>query len=522
MQRGEPLVLETGERARERGDPAEVGHRRPPRGADALDRHVEQPLEPLLDELAHVVGQELARDRHSPLVGEPAEPDRRAPQRERVARAGRALAEPEDRHEPVELVRRGEDPAVGARGQRRVGGVGKVLLVDRPHDLVGPAGEARVLGADVPLEVGELADELGRLVGLRQPRRLDPVRPRPEALDEVDEPLRLVGERAGAGDVGDRPELRRERVDPLRDVAVEREAGVVEAVLEHRDVAGEDGRRVAAVGDDGEAVAAEREVALVRLHRRFDHAPRQPQEALVEGRVEHERALDQVHDLVELAERVAPVAVLGQPLLDRPPPLALVGLDAGRANRARVRPRALDRHGAVAEPVAVRRRSGGDSFELDRDGLVVQLRAEPAHRPREAERRPPAHRLPELEPAHDRGEPLRQRIPHVLAGHGHPEEAVALLQRLRLDAVPLREARRGLLPQRHGRALHPLVGRPFRQALDEDDEPPRPYPDLCRRPSELAPRRGRAAAPPPRGRHAPAAPRSRSRAAGQAADSTSR
>ena len=57
-------------------------------------------------------------------------------------------------------------------GQRPAGGVGQVLLLDRPADGLGVAGEPRVLGADVALELGELAHELGGLVGLREPRRL--------------------------------------------------------------------------------------------------------------------------------------------------------------------------------------------------------------------------------------------------------------------------------------------------------------------------------------------------------------
>ena len=170
------------------------------------------------------------------------------------------------------------------------------------------AGEPRVLGADDSLELGELAHELRGLVGLREPGGLARVLVAAELPDELDEPRRLVGERAAALDERDPLEPARELVDADGDVAVEREGRVLEPRVEHPRVAGADDVHVSAGRHDREAVLAEREVPLVALHGGDDHALGQAEEALVELRSEDERPLDHVHDLLELAERVLPVA----------------------------------------------------------------------------------------------------------------------------------------------------------------------------------------------------------------------
>ena len=128
-----------------------------------------------------------------------------------IARARRPLPEPERDVERVDLVRGREHAAGLGRRQRRVRRVGQVLLVDRGADGLGIAGEPRVLGADVTLELGELAHELGRLVGLREPRRLERRLAAAERLDELRQPLGLVRERAGALEERDRAEPLRER-----------------------------------------------------------------------------------------------------------------------------------------------------------------------------------------------------------------------------------------------------------------------------------------------------------------------
>ena len=72
------------------------------------------------------------------------------------------------------------------------------------------------------------------------------------------------------------------------------------------------------------------------LHRRHDHSLGQPQEPLVERALEDDRALDEMHDLVELAERIAPFSERVEPFDDQPPPLVLVGLDVRRAQGAEI------------------------------------------------------------------------------------------------------------------------------------------------------------------------------------------
>src|SRR5204863_9344363 len=101
-------------------------------------------------------------------------------------------------------------------------------------------------------------------------------------------------ERAGACKKGDRIEASGESVDPCRNISLEGEGRVLEPRLEHLRVAGRDDVGLAAVRDQREAVALDREVALVRLHRRHDHALRKLKEALVEAAVKHNRLLDEV------------------------------------------------------------------------------------------------------------------------------------------------------------------------------------------------------------------------------------
>ncbi len=142
--------------------------------------------------------------------------------------------------ERVDLVRRREHaPALG-RGQRPAGGIGQVLLLDRSAHRLGVAGQARVLGADPALELRELAYELGGLVGLRQPGRLERRVSPTEPLDQLLQPLGLVGERASAFEERDARQARRQAVDPGLDVALEAEGGIVEAVLQDLRVAGAD------------------------------------------------------------------------------------------------------------------------------------------------------------------------------------------------------------------------------------------------------------------------------------------
>ena len=338
------------------------------------------------------------------------------------------------------------------------------MLVDRRTDRVGVARGARVLGADVALKIGKLPDELRSLVGLREPRRLTRIVVAAEPLDERDEPFGLVGKRACALEERNRVEPGGELLDPDGEIALEGESGVVEPALEHTLVASDHELRVAPVRDEREPRAGEREVALVGLHRGLDHAGRQREEALVEPAFEDGDALDEVDDLLELPERVAPA--VRQRLDDLAAPLGGIGLDTVRAERVRVtlRRRNLDPSGgeAVAERGAVAE-----------DDCLVEPGAEPAHRTREP--KPvglPLHRLRERKRIEHRRKPLGQR----LAGHLDAEEAVALLELVDRHAVTLREAGGGLVPERERRALDPLRRRLTRDVVDDHREPA--WPDV--------------------------------------------
>ena len=243
-----------------------------------------------------------------------------------------------------------------------VGRVRQVLLVDRGRDRLRVAGEPRVLGADVTLELRELAHELGRLVGLGQSRRLERRLATAERLDELRKPLRLVAKEPAPGEERDRTEpLRRGSSIPtlrsrsnVNDASSSRPSTTFSKPAAHR-------VRVAAVRDEREAVLAEREGADVVLDRGLDDPARELQVALVEPPVDDDGVLDQEDDLVEDAVRVAPAAEASSAstICAR---RALVGLDVGGAQRLDVRRgiSALPRAGREPVPTdARRRRSSG-------------------------------------------------------------------------------------------------------------------------------------------------------------------
>src|SRR5205085_1980892 len=151
-------------------------------------------------------------------------------------------------------------------------------------------------------------------------------------------------------------ELFGERVDPPPHVALKGEARVLEPALEHVLVPGADDLRVAAVRDDREPVPPEREVPLVCLHRRLDHALGEREIALVEAPLEHERPLDEVDHLAQDARRVAPLAERVEAFADQALPLG-----RARRNPPRVSTPAGSTPCLRAKPAAAcsRRDSGG-------------------------------------------------------------------------------------------------------------------------------------------------------------------
>ena len=183
------------------------------------------------------------------------------------------------------------------------------------------------------LEVGKLADELGGLVGLREPRRLDGGISAAKLLGELPQPLVLSANDPAPAKYVIEPRRPASASIPAATSRSNVNGGILEPRLQHLGVARAHELRVAAVDDHGEAVPLDREVALVRLHRRDDHLRRELQEPLVEAAFEHVWILDKMHDLGELAAGVAPPADRVEPGDD---PRALVGDAVRRRWRATV------------------------------------------------------------------------------------------------------------------------------------------------------------------------------------------
>ena len=224
--------------------PRRAARSRPGRRAERAPRGRTRParraaLEPLLDEVAPTVRQVVelrARARAAP------QPSRHRP----IA----ARRRPYGSREPVGrwpsanatssvsiLSAADEDPARLGRGQRRVGAVGEVLLLDRGADGLRVACEPRVLGADRPSRSANSRTSSDAWSAFASRAASRASSPPPSASTSSHEPLRLVRERARALEEGDRAEPAGELLDADRNVAVERERRVVEPALEHAHVA---------------------------------------------------------------------------------------------------------------------------------------------------------------------------------------------------------------------------------------------------------------------------------------------
>ena len=260
---------------------------------------------------------------------------------------------------------------------------------------------------------------------------------------------------------------------PTAMVALERERRVGEPALEHAHVPAADDLRVARVRDDRDPPPAEREVALVRLHRGDDHALGQLEELLVERGVEDVRPLDQVDDLVELAGRGPPTR-RSRRARRRSPARRTSASGSTPALRSAVS--YLPADATFTSPGWIQR----CPYECAPDGHAVerhvhrggaQLREQPAHGPREAERPLPAplHRLGEREAAHDLRQPLGQRVRDRLAGARAPTRG-----RRAAPAPRPRRPRRARTPRRPSSACRPRRRRPARPARACPDPPRAP------------------------------------------------
>ena len=201
----------------------------------------------------------------------------------RVARAGRPLAD----RRAWSRARRACRPGRAGRRRGLAGGapparVGQELLADRARDVVAEALGARVLLADVALELGELLHQRRGLVGLRQPRRGAARRVvAAERLDERHDALRacrpaeparawnVMRSRSAASASSPRwrscADARRRR----------RRAGRRSTrSLPARTTSSRAGSELTTVRKPGKRrpPRRQRQVALVRLHRRHEHA----------------------------------------------------------------------------------------------------------------------------------------------------------------------------------------------------------------------------------------------------------
>src|SRR5918995_1968614 len=101
----------------------------------------------------------------------------------------------------------------------------------------------------------------------------------------------------------------------------------------------------------------------------------------------------------------------------------------------------------------------GNLLESHLDGLVVQLRTEPADRAGEPDSAAvPAHGLREDDASHELGELLGEHLGERTARDGDTEEAVSLGQLIGRYALLLRERPGRPLPSAHRRGFFP-VGR---------------------------------------------------------------
>ena len=246
-------------------------------------------------------------------------------------------------------------------------------------------------------------------------------------------------------------------------------------------MAGRDHVGFPAVRDERKPVPLNRKVALVGLHRRHDHPLRELQEPLVEAALEHDRLLDEVDDLGELAAGIAPAPHHVEPFDDLAAPLVGYRLDVRSAQLIGVGGSARDLDRTVREAVPER--------GLPQDRLGVEHRQHPAHRAREAHAAcVPAHRLREGESADDPVDLLGQDLAQLATGHSDAEKAVAHLQLLHRDTVLLCEAGGSSLAQVLRRTLDPLVRRSLRQVVDQEADPPGPDEELRRRSADVCAR----------------------------------
>ena len=255
-----------------------------------------------------------------------------------------------------------------------------------------------------------------------------------------------------------------------------RERGVVEPADQHLLVPGPDDVGVAAVCDEQEprlergAGPAHGEVALVRLHR-GDHDPvGQLQIARVEAALEHDRPLDQVDDLLELAPGISPGAGGVEAGHDRRAPLGRLGHRPHAAQVVQVGRGGAQARVAALVAMAVGGFTALQAEQAHRHDGVVELHDEPAHRAREAAALV-AHRLGELDPLGEAADDVRHEVGDLRGrAFGYrPHEPVPPLECGRVEAVLAREPVQRLVGRIGARPAHlGALGGPLGREAERD------------------------------------------------------
>ena len=453
-----------------------------------------QKLDGLVDQSAQVECESALDDR-------PRQPQRIAPQRERILVAGRLQTRGEPAGERVEAFGDGEDLAQRRERDVVAGEARPVGFVDGQRDFGRRAGSLGVVTPGDALQFREFVDHARLQVVLRQFRglarqlRID-VHLRRDGFGQCGHARDLVGDGAEFGLVGDRLQAFAHRGEALLQVFVEEEPGVGETRADHALVALADFACVLRLDiRDPDEVLGEpaagiehREELLVRLHGRDQRFLRHREEVAFERAGDRDRPFGEAVHLLEVAAVDARDAADGfrrivHLALD--PRAAFVGIDEdmGAAQRVDVVRRVADPHRLVVqEAMAAAHAVGAHAEQFRLHHVFAQQQHQPVRRPCEGVIVvAPAHGLGDRHRGDGFAQDVRQQFGSLRAGLGRTmHEAFALgigeLFELRpLDAGFRRETFQRLgrfaigierdveIGAEHFRGLFGLFGRDARQ-----------------------------------------------------------
>ena len=237
-----------------------------------------------------------------------------AAQRERVAVAGRDLADAEHADQRFQLVGQRNDGADLAARQTVAGEARLVMILDGVGDIDGKAVMQRVVAAHDALQFGEFADHVGQQVGLGQQCGLFGMQGETFAAQLLANCLGNGADALHAFALGPQPividdlgQPEDSRFERFLAVLVEEELGIGQARTNHALVAADHRARVgrADVADDEELVGQlaggvqKREILLIGLHGQDEAFLGHGEEFGLELSNQHVRALDQGGDFIE-------------------------------------------------------------------------------------------------------------------------------------------------------------------------------------------------------------------------------